>query len=73
MDRLQSRSVARGHCANFSNDRCLGVMIRTEKYKSSPNVTRTRLYQWLDEKKAGGKCTIDKGCDYFNYIVTPGL
>jgi|2_EtaG_2_1085320.scaffolds.fasta_scaffold180874_2 hypothetical protein len=73
MSKSAIKSVARNNCANFSNDRCLGVMLRTEKYKSSPNVIRTRLYQWVDKEKANGKCTIDKGCDYFNYIVAPGL
>ena len=27
----------------------------------------------MDEDKAGKDCIVEKGCDYFDNIVTPGM
>lgn len=31
------------------------------------------LIMYVDSKKAGKECTIDKECNYFNRVVVPGI
>ena len=64
MNKTKLINQARKHCANFSNEKCLGAMI---KYENG------QLLYWIDETKAEKKCTIDKGCDYYDNIVAPIL
>lgn len=33
----------------------------------------TKLYMWKDDDMAGKPCSVEKGCGYFDTIVTPGL
>ena len=62
------RGIARRECANYHNKLCLGVMIEVKKSKKG-----TKLITWKDDDMAGGPCTVEKGCGYFDKIVTPGL
>jgi len=43
-------------------------MIEVKKSKKG-----AKLITWKDDDMAGGPCTVEKGCDYFDNIVTPGL
>jgi len=56
--------LARKHCANWDRGNCLGCMlVRVDK----------TLVMRLDEKFAGKPCVVDKGCEYFDEIVTKGI
>tara|TARA_R100000656_G_scaffold37424_1_gene31608 strand:- start:2194 stop:2403 length:210 start_codon:yes stop_codon:yes gene_type:complete len=62
----QALSSAQGHCANWNAGKCLGAMLRYDKKGKA-------MHMWIDENLAGKDCTVTKGCDYFNHIVTPSL
>jgi hypothetical protein len=56
--------LARKHCANWNRGNCLGCMfVRVGK----------ALIMRLDEKFVGKPCVVDKGCEYFDEIVTKGI
>ena len=55
---------ARKHCANWNNGDCLGCLIRRNGNQIILRMSR----------KIGGKpCSVDKGCEYFETIVVPGI
>tara|TARA_R100001129_G_scaffold166307_1_gene133374 strand:+ start:245 stop:472 length:228 start_codon:yes stop_codon:yes gene_type:complete len=57
-------NIARAHCANWDAGKCVGcVFTRTEKGLSFR----------LSEKLSGQKCSVEKGCEYFENIVIPGM
>ena len=64
---------ARNYCSNYDNKNCLGVMIKVEKVKDEMGVVRTKLREWIDVDKAGKKCTVEKGCEYFEQVVAPAI
>ena len=61
-----SKQDARRYCANWNAGKCLGAMLRYDKKGKA-------MHMWIDENLAGKDCTVTKGCDYFNHIVTPSL
>ena len=62
------QSIARRECANYNNKLCLGIIMQSKKTKEG-----TKLYMWKDDDMAGKPCSVEKGCGYFDTIVTPGL
>tara|TARA_R100000988_G_C3846598_1_gene92945 strand:+ start:191 stop:406 length:216 start_codon:yes stop_codon:yes gene_type:complete len=57
-------NIARGYCANWNAGKCIGcVFTRTEKGLSFR----------LSKKLSGKKCSVEKGCEYFDNIVIPGI
>ena len=62
--RNYKKQDARDHCANWDAGDCLGCDIR-----SNSGV----LIIYVDSKKYGKECTIDKECNYFNRVVVPGI
>ena len=57
-------NIARGYCANWNAGKCIGcVFTRTEKGLSF------RLSKKLSRKKS----SVEKGCEYFDNIVIPGI
>jgi hypothetical protein len=59
-----SKQDARRHCANWNDGKCLGAMMYRED-----GVLRFVL----DKDKVDKDCIVEKGCDYFNNIVIPGM
>jgi hypothetical protein len=59
-----SKQDARRYCANWDAGKCLGAMM----YRKD-GVLRFVL----DKDKADKDCAIEKGCDYFDNIVIPGI
>jgi len=59
-----SKSDARRYCANWNAGKCLGAMM----YRKDGI-----LYFAMDTKKVDKDCVVDKGCDYFDNIVIPGM
>ena len=55
--------IARKHCANWNNGKCLGCMFKREDDK---------LYIHVDKDFAGKPCVVDEGCQYFDEIVLKG-
>ena len=57
-------NIARKHCDKFDVGKCMGcVFIRTDK----------GLFFKLEKKLTGRSCSVDKGCDYFETVVMPGI
>tara|TARA_R100001082_G_C4311362_1_gene136875 strand:+ start:573 stop:782 length:210 start_codon:yes stop_codon:yes gene_type:complete len=57
-------NIARQYCANWDAGKCVGcVFVRKEK----------GLFFKLNKKLSGKKCSVDKGCDYFETVVIPGI
>ena len=63
---MLGRQAAQKHCANWSNGRCDGCMMKVKKGS---------LTFKIDSSLFGKKCLVAKGkeCSYFNYIVVPGI
>ncbi len=59
-----SKQDARKHCANWNAGKCLGAMM----YRKDDELRFA-----MDEDKAGKDCIVEKGCDYFDNIVIPGM
>jgi hypothetical protein len=58
------KSDARNNCANWNAGKCLGaLMFRKDDV----------LHYTIDKDMHGKDCFIDKGCDYFDNIVVPGI
>ena len=62
------QSISRRECANYHDTKCLGIMMQSEKTDKN-----TKLYMWKDDDMADKPCSVEKGCGYFDIIVTPGL
>ena len=58
------RNIAMKSCANWDAGSCLGCMMKCEN---------GRLIIKIDSNYANVPCSVEKGCDYFNNIVVPGL
>ena len=58
------KSDARNNCANWNAGKCLGaLMFRKDGV----------LHCKIDKDMYDKDCFIDKGCDYFDKIVVPGM
>ena len=57
-------NIARQHCANWNAGKCVGCVF---------NRKHNKLLVWLDSKLSGKPCVVEKGCDYFEYVVIPGI
>ena len=68
MSKATLQSIARRECANYSNKLCSGIMMQSKKTKIG-----TKLHMWKDDDMADKPCSVEKGCGYFDNIVTPGL
>ena len=64
MMKKANKKDAMVHCANWNAGKCLGAMM----YRKD-GVLRFVL----DKDKADKDCAIEKGCDYFDNIVIPGM
>jgi len=64
MNRGNIKTIARNYCANYNVGKCLGCMFTRETGVLSMK---------LDSKLAGKECSVEKGCDYFDAIVVPGI
>jgi len=58
------KAVARKYCANWFNGKCIGCMM----YRKDGT-----LHFKLSKRLTGKDCAVDKGCDYFDNIVSPGV
>ena len=56
--------MARTHCANWDNGKCIGCMIKTKDSSLIFNIS---------SKFANKSCQVDKKCKYFDKIVIPGI
>ena len=64
MKKKSLKTTARQYCANYFNGKCLGCIM----YRDNGTL-RTKMSKRL----AGKDCIVDKGCDYFDNIVVPGV
>ena len=62
--RNYKKQDALNYCCNWDAGKCLGCDIRSDT---------GILIMYVDSKKAGKECTIDKECNYFNRVVVPGI
>ena len=62
--RNYKKQDALSYCCNWDAGKCLGCDIRSKD---------SILIMYIDSKKAGKECTIDKECNYFNRVVVPGI
>ena len=61
---MTSRPMALKHCANWNAGKCVGCVF---------NRKHNKLFVSLDSKLSGKPCVVEKGCDYFEYVVIPGI
>ena len=57
-------NIARQHCANWDAGKCIGCIFNRKNEK---------LFVSLDSKLKGKSCLVEKGCDYFESVVIPGI
>ncbi len=57
-------NIARQHCANWNAGNCIGCVF---------NRRHNKLFVSLDSDLSGKPCVVEKGCDYFEYVVIPGI
>ena len=56
------KAKASKECANWDRGKCLGAMFTRKKDK---------LYVGISSKHYNKECFADRGCGYFNHVVTP--
>ena len=57
-------NIARSYCSNWDAGKCVGCVFNRKDDKLS--IT-------LDSKLSGKPCRVEKGCEFFESVVIPGI
>ena len=57
-------NIARSYCSNWDAGNCIGCIFSRKNDKLS--IT-------LDSKLSGKSCRVEKGCEFFESVVIPGI
>ena len=57
-------NIARSYCSNWDAGNCIGCVFNRKDDKLS--IT-------LDSKLSGKSCRVERGCDFFDAVVIPGI
>jgi|TARA_R110002020_G_scaffold35259_4_gene106610 hypothetical protein len=57
-------NIARSYCSNWDAGNCIGCVF---------NRKNDKLFITLDSKLSGKSCQVERGCDFFDSVVIPGI
>ena len=57
-------NIARSYCSNWNAGSCIGCVFSRVDNK---------LSMVLDSKLSGKSCIVEKGCEFFESVVIPGI
>ena len=57
-------NIARSYCSNWDAGKCIGCVF---------NKKDDKVFVTLDSKLSGKPCRVEKGCEFFDSVVIPGI
>tara|TARA_R110002167_G_scaffold42855_6_gene129873 strand:+ start:734 stop:949 length:216 start_codon:yes stop_codon:yes gene_type:complete len=69
MKKTKKTIIAQNECANWDCGNCIGCTLEIDKKYLKRN-SWAPVFQTIISKKVNKPCTVEKGCNYFENLIT---